>query len=504
MRHLLRSFPALVFPLVVAGQGSDAGSLTSYRQARTVLDAAIAAHGGDARFRALDDVTLAYQGKRHMEYQSFTLTRPWNVQPNEWELVLDLKNRRIRRQSVERYPKDFEFAGRQAITADGGWWVEPTRGNTGDAIARIGKEAFPQALAGWQREVPAFLLTRVRDRSATLRSLGAATEGNRRFDVITYAEPNGQQVTLYFDSSTKLLARVENLVDDGIVGDQVIATHLSEYRAVNGVQFATRRTETRNGQLVREGTLAVSVNTHPHDSLFAAPSGYAEAEPPGVEGEGVRKLADNVYLIQNLGNRVLFVAFSDHVLVFEAPLPQSSAFAVMDAVRKTVPGKPIRYVTFSHHHDDHGGGLRPYIASGVTIVTTPTNRRFVEQVASAKHTIVPDTLSRAPKAPVIETFSGKRVFTDGTMTVELHELGANSHVDEMLLAYLPAQRLIFQGDLLIAPNQGAMAPANTLTAEFLKKIEAMGWQVETIAGVHGRVVTLQDLRDAVSKRVVAR
>jgi glyoxylase-like metal-dependent hydrolase (beta-lactamase superfamily II) len=503
----MRRFFVLSSALVVstaAAQERDPGSLTSYRQARAVLDAAIEAHGGDARLRALEDITIEYDGRRHMEYQSFTLERPWNVQPNEWQLILDLKNRRVSRRTVERYPKDFVFAGRQAITPEGGWWVEPTRGGTGDAIVRIGKEVFPQAFAGWQREIPAFVLTRARERAMSLRSLGSVTEGRRRFDVVTYAESNGQQLTLYLDATTKLLSRVENLWDDGIVGDQVIATNLSEYRPIGGVQFATRRTETRNGALVREGTLAITVNSRPHDSLFAAPQGYAEAQPPGVEGEPVRKLAENVYLIQNLGNRVLFVGFSDHVLVFEAPLPQSSAFAVMDAVKKTVPGKPIRYVAFSHHHDDHAGGLRPYIASGVTIVTTPTNRRFVEQVARATHTIVPDTLSRAPRAPVIETFSGKRVFTDGTMTVELHELGPNSHVDEMVLAYLPAQKLVFQGDLLIAPNQGAMAPANTLTAEFLKKVEAMGWQVETIAGVHGRVVTLQDLRDAVSKRVVTR
>src|SRR6185503_1763964 len=107
------------------------------------------------------------------------------------------------------------------------------------------------------------------------------------------------------------------------------------------------------------------------------------ADPVDVpaEREPVRKLAENVYLLQTLpgGNRVMFVAFSDYVLVFEAPLPQFAATAVMDAVKKTVPGKPIRYVAFSHHHDDHAGGLRPYIAEGITIVTTPTNKKFVEQ-----------------------------------------------------------------------------------------------------------------------------
>jgi hypothetical protein len=90
------------------------------------------------------------------------------------------------------------------------------------------------------------------------------------------------------------------------------------------------------------------------------------------------------------------------------------------------------------------------------------------------------------------------------MTVELHELTGNSHVDEMVFAYLPKERLIFQGDLIIPPNQGEPQPANALSTEFLKKIDAMGWPVETIAGVHGRVVDLAYLRAMVAKRVATK
>jgi glyoxylase-like metal-dependent hydrolase (beta-lactamase superfamily II) len=157
-------------------------------------------------------------------------------------------------------------------------------------------------------------------------------------------------------------------------------------------------------------------------------------------------------------------------------------------------------VTFSHHHDDHAGGLRPYIAEGVTVVTTPKARAFVEHVAKATHTLRPDALSRSPRTPVIETFTRKRVFTDGHMTVELHDVGPTSHVDEIVMAYLPKEKLIFQGDLIILPDRGQPAPANALTVEFAKTIERLGLDVETIAGVHGRVGTIADLREAVSKR----
>ena len=85
------------------------------------------------------------------------------------------------------------------------------------------------------------------------------------------------------------------------------------------------------------------------------------------------------------------------------------------------------------------------------------------------------------------------------MTVELHDVGPTSHVDELVMAYLPKEKLIFQGDLLILPDRGEPGPAITLTREFLAAIERLKLDVETIAGVHGPVGTMAQLRAAVGK-----
>ena len=475
----------------------------SHARARTVLDAAIQAHGGESRLRALDDVTVEYDGRRHMEYQSHRLARPWDVQRWQWRYVLDLKRSRFRADRESRYPRDFLFTGRQVVTPQGGWYVDPRRAGTGDELSPIGPEAWNAVRAAWTRDVPPLVLVRALDRAPTLRSLGPSVDGGRRYDVVTYAEAEGTQIALYVDASTRLLARYELLRDDPIVGDQVLAVAFDGYRQVDGVQLPTRRTELRNGEVIQEGTLAIAVDSHPADSVFAEPPGYARAVPDSAEEVPVRKLAENVWLLQQLpgGNRAMFVAFKDHVLVVEAPTPQGAGQAAMEAIRRTVPGKPIRYVAITHHHDDHGGGLRPYVAEGVTIVTTPNNRAFVEQVARARHTLAPDALSRAPRAPTVETFTGSRRFTDGETAVELIDIGPNSHVDGLVLAWLPKARLVFQGDLLILPSKGEPEPANTLTTEFLRLVESRRLDVETIAGVHGRVGTIADLRAAVAKRV---
>jgi glyoxylase-like metal-dependent hydrolase (beta-lactamase superfamily II) len=486
----------------VAAQGSAAGELRSQEKARALLDQAIAAHGGEAKLRGIKDLSIRMRGRRWMAYQSTSLARPWVTQPTESDFVLDFARARAYRHSVSRYPVDFAFEGTNVITPQGGFFYDPSRAGYGDALIRF--PGSPVANNPMRRELPALQLLIARDRPETLRWAGESAEDGVALQGVTYAEPNGAVYTLWIDPATKHLVRLDWLRDDPVEGDQVASYVYSRYRTEQGIPVPGRLVEKRNGEVLRDDSVVVAIDRGVAESLFAPPAtGFTEIQdfrPTGPEAEPIRKLAENVWLVQSLGNRVMFVAFRDYVLVFEAPTPQSAANAVMDAVRRTVPNKPIRYVTFSHHHDDHGAGLRPYIAQGITIVTTPKNRAFVTQVANARHMMRPDALSAAAREPVIETFSGKRVFTDGTMTVELHDIGPTSHVDEIVLAYLPNEKLVFQGDLLIMPERGKVGPANQLTAEFARAIDRLRLDVQTIAGVHGPVATIADLREAVALR----
>jgi glyoxylase-like metal-dependent hydrolase (beta-lactamase superfamily II) len=508
LRHSGRALLAvawLAVPLTPAAAQSAADSeLRSSERARTLLDQSLAAHGGEARLRGLKDLSIRMRGRRWMAYQSPTLARPWTTQPTETDIVLDFAKGRLFRHSVSRYPVDFAFEGTNVVTAQGGFFYDPSRAGYGDAVLRFPGSSVASHPA--RRELPALQLLIARDRPETLRWAGESSEDGLALQGVSYAEPNGAVYTLWLDAATRRLVRLDWLRDDPVEGDQLASYVYSGYRTEQGIPVPSRLIERRNGEVLRDDVLTIAIDRGVADSLFAAPgSGFtelADARPTGPEAEAVRKLADNVWLLQQIpgGNRVLFVAFRDHVLVFEAPAPQSAATAVLDAVRRTVPNKPVRYVTFSHHHDDHGGGLRPYIAEGVTIVTTPKNRALVMQVAKARHAMRPDALSTSAREPVVETFTSKRVFTDGVMTVELHDIGPTSHVDEMVLAYLPNERLVFQGDLLILPERGTVGPANQLTAEFARAIDRLRLDVRTIAGVHGRVGTIEDLRQAVALR----
>jgi glyoxylase-like metal-dependent hydrolase (beta-lactamase superfamily II) len=232
------------------------------------------------------------------------------------------------------------------------------------------------------------------------------------------------------------------------------------------------------------------------------PAGYVEPTPPaGEAAEPLRRMGDGVFLLQRLGYRVMFVEFKDHLMVLETPTDANVSQLAINRIRQTAPGKPIRYVSFSHFHFDHTGGLRQYIAEGATVVTPPGNRAFVEQIARSKFTIRPDALALKPAAPKIETFTGRRVFTDGERTVELHSIGPTAHADEMVIFYFPKEKILFQGDMFSQLEAGGMPPdVIEVNRELVRKVEALGLQVETLVGVHAGAIPWQTFRDAVARQ----
>ena len=163
-----------------------------------------------------------------------------------------------------------------------------------------------------------------------------------------------------------------------------------------------------------------------------------------------------MYVIHNVAGQnqnTMAVEFKDYIVACRSAWHQRGSRRVIKRIKETIPGKPIRYVAVTHHHGDHIGGLRSFIAEGATIITTRGNRAVVETMAAAPQN---DRLSKNPRKPeFMFVDGGKRVVTDGEQTVELIDVGPNPHAREMLIAYLPKQRVLFQGDLFFLPNNDA-------------------------------------------------
>ena len=480
-------------------QTSGTASERSYREGRRVLDAGIEALGGLAALRKIDDVSVKFSGINYARNQSHSPDTAYFKGTIDGWLLLDSKSNRMKIEQASTSP-GFKFQGGQIMKGEKGLALDLTAKTAtpftnANGIANISRARFPHIL----------LLTAL-DRAATLRSLGQDDFNGKKQNVITFATSDGTQFTMYFDAATNLLTKLENLDTDSTAGDVTQEFIFPGYASAGALKFPTGRTVRRGGDVTQEVKISdVQVNTHPAETTFERPQGFADlpANNP-TPTPTVTELAKDVYLVQDAANgyNVMFVAMNDHVVVFEAPLNDGTSKRVMAKIKETVPNKPIKQVVVTHFHDDHSGGVRTYLAEGVTLVTTPGNKNYFEKMAKAVRTIAPDALSWSPRPASIEVVENmKKVLTDGQHTVELYDIGAGPHTKEMLIAYLPKEKIVFQGDLLNLPPFGTtiVTPGNETTVHFAKRIQELGLAVDKIVAVHGRTATTTELQAALEK-----
>jgi glyoxylase-like metal-dependent hydrolase (beta-lactamase superfamily II) len=320
---------------------------------------------------------------------------------------------------------------------------------------------------------------------ARFASPARATSAESRTTTSRTRSPDGRAINLLIDQKTRTLTRAEWVVADVTAGDTIAADAFPEYRAAGSLLVPLRRIAEVAGEAtldVRHSEFTVNQPDAVLAAAFERPSGF-EPLATGSPGERVTLLAPHVRMIRSSSNyNTLLVELADHAILVEAPSNDEVSEEVLRTARETLPDKPIRFVAATHHHDDHAGGARFYMAQGLTFVTTAGNVAYFEGMARRRSTLFGD---RPIVKPRIEIVSGRRSFSDGQTTVELVDIGRGPHANEMLIAYVPQAKLVFQGDLLNRPADGRIQPGNATTAHFARRLRELGIDFERIAGVHG-------------------
>ena len=487
--------------VAVSAQQPDA-SQRSYKDARRVLDDAITAHGGVEALRSIKDFTLKEKGKVYARFQSPAAEGPIAVGASEETLIVDTE-------------RGFVYDDLKTANAGFNNWtktvIKGTDGQTFDMWSRTATPIANAAVNNFRpqmRRLPPFVLLEALDRAATLRYLGEEEIAGRKQKVISVVRPDNQQLSLSFDAQTNLLTKYGYLYADPFAGDSEIAQTYSNYRTVGKLKLPGARTLYNSGGVIQEAEYTdLQINTKPAETVFDGPDGFEKlaAAPANPAPPAVAKVAEDVYMLNGLAggtHNIMFVAFNDHILVLEAPeqiLYASNSVQALAKIKETVPGKPIKYLVLTHHHADHAGGFREYVAEGATIVTTAGNKNYLEKAVALQSTLLPNfSLKNKLKIEVIE--NKKRVFQDDKHVVEIYDIGPNPHANEMLVAYLPKEKILFQADMLNPAANGSIPIAQDATVSFSEKLQQLGLQVEKIYGVHGRPTTLEELRTSVEKR----
>ncbi|GEQ98515.1 hypothetical protein JCM17844_21520 [Iodidimonas gelatinilytica] len=170
----------------------------------------------------------------------------------------------------------------------------------------------------------------------------------------------------------------------------------------------------------------------------------------------------------------------------DAPLYDRRSRAVLAALAKRWPDKPVRDLVLTHHHNDHIGGLQPYVAAGARLVVPGRDHGFFDALVRRTLGIEAEIL------PV----SAPMTLRDFSKEVSLH-LVPNSHANDMLAVYLPEDGLMFVSDLF-SPGRSAQNPL--LASELLNAIRFQGLAVSRLVGGHGRGVEPLSALEAAARR----
>ncbi|MDD3355150.1 MBL fold metallo-hydrolase [Zoogloea sp.] len=293
--------------------------------------------------------------------------------------------------------------------------------------------------------------------------------------------------------------RVRTWIDNPVLGDTLVETRFSKYQTFEGRPFPTRIERIQGGHPVLD--LQVSEVRFNAGAAISVPSEIANAvrAPLLVKAD---PLADGVFYLTGGSHHSVLIEQKDHLVIVEAPLDEERSLAVIAKAREIAPGKPIRYLVNTHAHFDHSGGLRTFVAEGATIVTPQANIPYYRQAWSAPRTLKPDLLAGKGRKPAFIGIDGKQVLSDGQRSIEVHSIVGSGHSDAFALVYLPAEKILVEGDAYTPTAASVPPPArpNPFSVNLHDNILRLGLNVERIAALHGpRVVTLADLRTAIGE-----
>jgi glyoxylase-like metal-dependent hydrolase (beta-lactamase superfamily II) len=480
---------AILLAAATATAQQPAPSPRTSADPRSYVARAVAAMGGDSALRALRAVTVEYYAAQFALGQEETPRSPARASGVSARVTTDYAGRRRVSTFETRVPAGTVTRSRR-VTA-GGIGMLDTQGRlAADNVGTVTGEETAM------RRAPERLLLAALDQPAALTALRPRQWRGEVMDGVRYAA-GPDTMDLWFDRPTGRLTVSERVNDDPILGDRRTATWFTRWQVTDRVWFPRQVDTEVNGRLQVDAIVtAVTVNPETPDSLFVIPDSIASAAPrsgsaPAPVSVTLQSLAEGVWRAEGGTHHSLVVVQGERLVVVEAPQTAARFGAVLDTLRARFPRAPVAAVVNTHHHWDHAGGVRAALAAGLPVVTHARNADFVREIGTARKTVTPDAQSRTPRPVVVRSVIDSLPIGSGDGRVVVYTL-PTAHAEGMLVAYVPAAKLLFTSDVL---SPGAtLAPAGS--RELVAFVRARGLDVGRVAGGHGGVAEWADVERA--------
>jgi len=377
----------------------------------------------------------------------------------------------------------------------------------------------------------------------TLPIVGASDAGlsqnGRKVTIVSFTLGTAGTIGKYRVNGTindqNLVEMTDTWFPNPVYGDMDYEMRYTKYRNFDGVMFPTllhvHQGDPRLNPAHNYYEYNVTdVKANLPVATMAIPDAVRTATASAVKVES-QKLADGVWLLAGGTHHSVLVEFKDFAAVVEAPQNEARSLAVIEEANRLVPNKLIRYVVNTHHHFDHSGGLRTYLSQGTTVITHESNKQYYLDIMfyPAPRELHPDRMalfnpmymiSRRP-AP-IQTVSSqlggpgggadRYAVTDGERILEIfhvqdmaYELedpsyAQGNHSADMLMAYLPKEKILINADLYSPPAPGSPLPVPTAGMRTLyQNMRKQKLDVVQHVPIHGRIGTNDEFLKIVSQ-----
>jgi glyoxylase-like metal-dependent hydrolase (beta-lactamase superfamily II) len=524
-----RSF-AVLAALAALGVAACASGPT---REQDLVNRAVGAMGGAKRLAEIQSVSARGSSKQWDPEQSDVPGGAFRFANDSTYEVWQDRSQRAARYDIERkfaYPAPRTFKFSEIVTPDAGYvlgidsngrnaqsqkMTPPAHSMSGLRLAASQREALRATASG--------LLMAMRANPAELKpSTDMVVAGSVVLPTVGYGP-----YLVGFDAQTGLPALVRTLDYDNIWGDVNYDVIYSDWREVGGVKVPMSRRYEMNGRLLQEVTLTdVQWNPPVDASKFEVPAALrADAARPATgnvpyqwvirrqfigvyldsdntsfdtrssKGLVLNELAPGLFHVTGGSHNTLLVEMSDHLVVVDAPVSDAQSLWVVNQARTRFPGKPIKWVALTHHHMDHAGGIRGYLAQQPTptlIVGQGAREHFRKALASPM-TRNPDMKpADFSQVPIMEVPDSHVISDSRGRQVVLYAMQDNPHAKGLLMAYVPDARLGFVTDVW-SPGTPMPDKPNPALMSVVNTVKRAGIQPERFAGGHGSVAPYSTL-----------
>ena len=497
---------SLCFALLIGVTGAAIGSgPTRAQQGLDLVKQAVAAQGGAEALRGLKAVSIKVKGRHWEPGQSFAPGgEPRFLGDSDisvtWDLAKD-SARNVWDRSM-KYPAVEQLKFTEVVMPDLGSVTDQkgTQAMSGIRVATLLREL--------DRASPVLML-RALDAPQSVAALPDQNLGDTALPAVAFAH-RGTKFTILFDRVTHLPVTIRTRDDDNIHGDSNYDMVMDDWRAVGGVKLAHARSYQVNGAEVQrlaydevKPNPTIASDTFAVADQYKVASGTKPAEIPHqwvlrrlflgrfldsdqvvVPAGGSLKLvelAPNVQQVVGGSANNLIVAMADGLVIFDAPCCETQSRWVIDAAKAKYPGKPIKYVVLTHHHMDHTGGTRAYVAEGATVVVPDTARDYFQKNLALPRTVAADAQQTQQKPVQVVGVADQMSLKDSGVEIRLHKIG-NPHVDGMLIGHVVQPNVVWVTDIWSPGRDAAKTPGAVALNEAVKKL---GITDATFAGGHG-------------------